>query len=173
MIRRRFAVALTMCMASGCAKPSAPPPATPDVYGIHPKTGELVNISQAKRNRLEADKTLARVKAELRSLSAEQLVGRFNAPDGIDSGDYPQGARYFIVRDGNKLIEAELRRRGDQAKAALKRHLQDVEIVFTGGNGLFINVGAVCEDILAEDDPILYHLPTTRSDDADSGKTTR
>ena len=161
-VKRMLIVASTTFLGWGCARPSSPP-AAPDVYRFNPKTGEMINVSQAHRERLEADKTLARLKTEFRSETAEQLIGRFNAPDGINSGDYPRGTRYYIVLEGNKMVEAELRRRGDEAKSALERHRNDQTIVFTGGCGLFISVGAVCADVLAEDDPILYHLPVTRS----------
>ena len=143
-----------MVVVAGCATHTPDP--KPDVYRIHPKSGKPFNVSQSDRDMAEAEKVLATLPRSLRSKTPEQLIESFNNPDGVTTAEYPKGPRYFIVRDGNKMIEAELRRRGLQAKLAMEQHRDDPTCIFTGDNGPPVTVGDLCAEILAGGKPMQF-----------------
>jgi hypothetical protein len=117
-------------------------PSPDDMFSVHPKIGRR-NDSLDRRRMDAADRVLERVKPRLRSASPEQLIA------GLRSGEPSNQVEYFVWRDGNKLIEGELLRRGRSAKDALERHAKDPREVWTGAGGPWETVGTVCTRLLA------------------------
>lgn len=64
--------------------------------------------------------------------------------------EYDGLSEYFLVRDGNKAIEEELRLRGENVRALLEAHKEDAFSIFDGANGPGENVGMICQRLLEE-----------------------
>ncbi|MCK6472226.1 MAG: hypothetical protein L6R28_10810 [Planctomycetes bacterium] len=76
--------------------------------------------------------------------------------------DYAGLSEYFLVRDGNKAIEEELRLRGDNVRTLLEAHKEDKFGIFDGGGGPGENVGMICHRLLRK-------LGKARSEGAGAG----
>lgn len=113
-----------------------------DVFSVHSKIGRQ-NDSLELRKIDAADLILEHVKKRLHVATPEELIAGFRS-------DRPSnGVEYYVWREGNKLIEEELVRRGTEAKAALQRHARDPRDVWTGDSGPHETVGSVCQRVLA------------------------
>jgi hypothetical protein len=152
----RLAMCAAVLLTFGCTSRTSDDRAA-DVYVVHKKSGQLFNMSQHERDYAEADAILMTVRQALRKKTPEQLIAMFNLPDGRVREWFLAGSGYYVVRDGNEMIEAELRRRGNSAAPALERHREDATEIFTGSNGMEATVGEVCQSILNHQPPYLYY----------------
>lgn len=91
-----------------------------------------------------ADRVLEKVKPRLRTATPEQLIA------GLRSNRPSNDVEYLVWRDGNKLVEEELVRRGAAARDALQRHAEDERQVWTGVNGPLKTVGSICTQVLEQ-----------------------
>lgn len=114
-----------------------------DVYSEHSKGG-LRNDSLDRRLQEAANQALERVKPRLQNASPEELIA------GLRSYGPHNEVEYYVWRDGNRLIEEELARRGAAARDVLRRHANDERILWTGVSGPYLTVGSLCKRLLYE-----------------------
>jgi hypothetical protein len=104
----------------------------------------------------KARKILEEMEKAFPSKTAEDLIGMLRG--GLFFTDPVQA---YVVRDGNKLIEKELERRGEEARPALLKHTNDSKGLFTGYSGPVRDIGSVCRSVLK------------KLDEADGGQVPR
>jgi hypothetical protein len=103
-----------------------------------------LQISDASRApRQAADAKLDELQRLMPQKTPEQLIEMLKL-----GSIYTDKVEYFVARDGNHLIETELARRGDAAKSALQKHVQDQREIFTGDNGDHRPIGQMCGELL-------------------------
>lgn len=118
-----------------------------DVYRVNPMGGYRYNASRDQRRQARARVLLARMAATLKTKTPAELVRMFAAA-GLGEFMNPTGVRYYVLREGNKLIEAELQRRGAGARKTLVKCSADRRHLFTGSAGPLRRVSEVCSRLL-------------------------
>jgi hypothetical protein len=104
----------------------------------------LMNVSREERRHAAAKAVLDKLKQEWSTKTPEELIGLLCT----ESDEAIHGVKYYVALGGNKLIEAELARRGNAARAALEAHRKDIDGVFDGWNGQGTNIGKMCDRLL-------------------------
>ena len=94
-----------------------------------------------------AQSVLKNLESYITKVPTKSLLQMFYTDVNSDTIN-PVGSMYFIMREGNKIIQKELAKRIQKDKAILKKHLKDNRQLFTGYNGPHITVGKVCFDLL-------------------------
>jgi hypothetical protein len=107
-------------------------PKEDDIFEIHPKTKQKYNVSLEKRRIEAAGIILAQFKKEVGKLDDTNL---FDLLIFADSTPPPTGSQYYLARDGNKLIIAEIGRRRPRVDSLLAEHSKDRRPLFTGSSG--------------------------------------
>lgn len=107
--------------------------------------GARYNASLLGRRCTAADAVLKKLEKQWHKKTPKELIELFCCPE---TPDWPDSVSYHVASSGNKLIEAELKSRGEAARAALEGHLKDDRNVFDGVAGGNFPVRIICADIL-------------------------
>ncbi|HEX4793693.1 MAG TPA: ankyrin repeat domain-containing protein [Humisphaera sp.] len=127
-------------MGRGKAMP-APPAAT------QPADVTYDSVPGTSSYRIRSLPAVRVIEQSLARSSDEQLLAMLHGA-ALAAGE-DERVDYSVARDGNSMIEYELRKRGLSARAALEAHKDDSRPIFAG-DGMPPTVGALCAELLAE-----------------------
>jgi hypothetical protein len=118
-----------------------------DRFAVNPMGAYRYNASREERRQARAAVTLEALRRKLATLAPEAIIGTFELA-GPDELWNPVGVRYYELRDATPIIAAELRRRGEAARPALRACVGDRRLIFTGSAGPLLSLGAFCSELL-------------------------
>lgn len=118
-----------------------------DKFERHPMGGHIYNRTREERRHRRAVKILARMKAGLHKKKPKQLIEMILSCDKC-FGWTIEGVDYYVRREGNRLIERELQRRGATIRPTLVKCVTDRRRIFTGYAGPPDTIGRMCKRLL-------------------------
>lgn len=165
---QRIHILMFLLLVVGCAPPSSRPPVAPsqqptlldqaletekvvmrkkvaeqdlptDTWHTHPKGGRY-NVSRSSREGELAHELLAQIKPRLKQMPVRDLLDSLKTFPLTDYGSF-LGVAYYIYRDGNQMIIAELASRPRSELESLRALGDDRREVFTGDSGPPCSIG--------------------------------